>query len=147
PQKEGQSEEQRCTSRPWIVCIPGIIPSVLSPNPCYFGDRTLNFVLREIQLQPGNQKVQQPSDGFLHGFAIGMNCDFRILGFLVRGVNPGEVLYLTRPSTFVKALRITALAHLQGGGDMDLNKLDVITKDYVSRSASIQTVRGNQRGD
>ena len=55
-----------------------------------------------------------------------MDSDFRILRFLVRGVNPGEVLYLTRPGTFVKALRITAFADLQRSSDVDLNEFDVI---------------------
>src|ERR1700719_1230534 len=76
-----------------------------------------------------------------------MNCYFRILRFLVRGVNPGEVLYLTRSSAFVKALRITALAHLQRSGDVDLDKIDVITEDNLPRSTSIQAIRRNQRGD
>ena len=76
-----------------------------------------------------------------------MNSDLRILRTLVRGIYPGEVLYLTRPGAFVKILRIASFADLQWSRDVDLDEFHFITQNNIPGPASVQAVGRDQRSD
>src|SRR5215472_17335864 len=74
-----------------------------------------------------------------------MNGNLRILRTLIGRVYPGEILYLTRSSAFVKFLWVTLLANLQRRGDVHLDEFHIGAEDYLARAQAIQAIGRNKR--
>src|SRR5579872_4736514 len=92
-----------------------------------------------IEIAPRLERVDDAGGGLLHRLSMGSDLDLRRQRRLVRIIDAGEALQLAASRLGVQPLDVPRLAHLQRGGDVDLEEAlagqrpDLVTDGPVRR--------------